>query len=133
MVGITRLVLPTQVRDIAEGTVGVTVYGGGIEGCGLGTLGRTFGLAFCARTEAMALEGSSSGFPRSMTKVRPLVAGTLLGRARAEIVGPVAVFVEAGALVAVVRERFAIDSVGVVYDPPLVAAVTGIGIVVDFR
>jgi len=131
--GITGLVLPTQARDIAEGAVGVTVYGGGVEGCGRGTLSGTFGLALCARTEAMALQGSSSGFPRTVTVVRPLLAGTLLGRARAEIAGPVAVFVEAGALFAVVRERFAIDTVGVVYDPPLIAAVTGIGIVVDFQ
>jgi hypothetical protein len=111
----------------------VSIAGGGIEGCGRLPIGRSLLLALCGRTEAMRLEGTARGFPRVEQHARPLFAGTLLGRARARIAGPVALFAEAGAVVPFVRDRFAIDTVGLVYDPPVVAATTGIGIVMDFE
>ena len=36
-------------------------------------------------------------------------------------------------MVPFVRERFSIDTVAVVYDPPVLAAATGIGVLVDFE
>lgn len=132
-IGITGLVLPSQTRNVGEGTVGVSVLGGGIEGCGRLPIGRSLLLALCGRAEAMSLDGNAHGFARAENHARPLFAGTLLGRARARVAGPVALFIEAGAVVPFARERFAIDTVGVVYDPPVVAAATGIGILVDFE
>lgn len=132
-IGVTGLVLPSQTRNVREGTVNVSVLGGGLEGCGRMPVGRSLLLALCGRLEAMSLEGSADGFARSETHARPLFAGTILGRGRARIRGPFALFVEAGALVPFARERFEIDTVGVVYDPPVVAAATGIGILVDFE
>ena len=79
------------------------------------------------------MQGTAHGFPRTESQGRPLFAGSLLGRARTPIAGPLALFVEAGAVVPFVRERFAIDTVGVVYDPPIVAAATGIGLTMDFE
>ena len=131
--GLTGIVLPSQTRNIGPGTVDLSVLGGGIEGCGRLPIGAALLLALCGRAEAMSLDGSSHGFDRVETHARPLLAGTLLGRARARIAEPVALFVEAGALVPLARERFSIDTVGVVYDPPAVAAATGIGVVVDFE
>jgi hypothetical protein len=131
--GITSLVLPSQTRDIGEGKVDVSILGGGIEGCGRSRVGRALLLALCSRVEAMRLEGSARGFARTEEHARPLFAGTLLGRAQAKVAGPVALFIEAGAVVPFVRERFAIDTVGVVYDPPTVAAATGIGMLVNFE
>lgn len=132
-IGLTGLALPAQTRAVGDGTVDVSILGGGIEGCGRSPIGRSLLLALCGRAEAMSLVGSAHGFARTEEHARPLLAGTLLGRARARVAGPVALFVEAGAVVPFVRERFAIDTVGVVYDPPVVAAAAGIGIVVDFE
>lgn len=132
-IGITGLALPSQTRNVGEGTVDVSILGGGIEGCGRLPIGRSLLVALCGRAEAMSLEGSAHGFARAEDHARPLFAGTLLGRARARVAGPVAVFVEAGAVLPIARERFAIDTVGVVYDPPVVAAATGIGVLVDFE
>jgi hypothetical protein len=49
------------------------------------------------------------------------------------VAGPVRAFVELGAVAPVVRERFAIDGVGLVYDPPLIGGSGGIGALVDFE
>lgn len=132
-IGITGLVLPATTREIGGGTVDTSILGGGIEGCWRLPLGATFLVALCGRTEIMRLEGSAHGFARTEEHASPLVAATLLGRGRVRIAGPAALFVEAGAVLPFVRDRFAIDTVGVVYDPPIVAATTGIGVVVDFE
>jgi hypothetical protein len=132
-IGLTGLALPSQTRSIGEGTVGVSVLGGGVEGCGRLPVGRSVLLALCGRAEAMSLDGSAHGFARTESHARPVFTASLLGRARAKVAGPVALFVEAGALVPFARERFAIDTVGVVYDPPVVGAATGIGMLVDFE
>jgi hypothetical protein len=132
-IGVTGIVLPAQAREVAGGTVRVSVLGGGVEGCRRLPVGDTMLLAVCGRVEAMRLEGSASGFARSEERARPLFAGTLLGRARRTLAGPAALFVEAGGVVPFVRERFALDGVGVVYDPPVVAFTAGIGVLVDFE
>jgi hypothetical protein len=131
--GITGVVLPAHTRGVREGTVELSLLGGGVEGCGRLPMGRALLVALCARVEGMSLAGSSRGFKYTRDERRPLFAGTLLGRGRAQLVGPIAAFVEAGAVLPFVRERFSIDTLGVVYDPPVVAAVTGIGILVDFE
>jgi hypothetical protein len=132
-IGVTGLALPSRTRNVGEGTVDVSVLGGGLEGCGRLPIGGSLLLALCGRVEAMRVDGSAKGFTRSERHARALFAGTLLGRARARVRGPFELFVEAGALVPFARERFAIDTVGVVYDPPVVAAVTGIGIFANFE
>lgn len=133
-IGMTGLVLPAQTREIGDGAVDVSILGGGVEGCGRVPVGgRALLFALCGRIEAMSLRGSSRGFARTEDHARPLFAGTLLARARARVAGPLSGFVEAAAVVPFVRDRFAIDTVGVVYDPPVVAAATGIGVVVDFE
>jgi hypothetical protein len=131
--GVTGLVLPSQTRTVGQGNVDVSVLGGGMEGCGRLPIGSSLLLALCARAEALTVDGNAHGFARAEDHARPVFTGTLLGRARAGIVGPVALFVEGGAVVPFARERFSIDTVGVVYDPPAVAAATGIGILVDFQ
>lgn len=131
--GITGLALPSQTHRVGDGTVDVTVLGGGIEGCGRVRGRGRLQLALCARAEALRLAGSADGFPRAESRVRPLFTSSLLGRARVPVAGPVAVVAEAGAVLPIVRERFAIDTLGVVYEPPVVGATTGIGAVVDFE
>jgi hypothetical protein len=79
----------------------------------------------------MRLAGRAQGFARTDAHARPLFAGTLLGRARATVAGPLVLFVEGGAMLPFARERFSIDGVGVVYEPPVVAAVTGLGVLVS--
>ena len=132
-IGLTGLVLPAQTHDVGEGTVDVSVAGGGMEGCGRARVAHSLLLALCGRAEVMSIAGSAHGFARAEEHARPLFAGTLLGRARARIAGPIAAFVEAGAVLPIVRERFEIDRVGVVYDPPLVSGTAGIGVLVDFE
>jgi hypothetical protein len=131
--GISGVVLPAQTRTVQEGSVDVSMLGGGLEGCSRLPVGSSFLLAFCGRVEAARLEGTSHGYTRSKEEQRPLFSGTGLGRARVRLAGPIAAFVEAGAVIPFVRERFSIDTVGVVYDPPAVALATGIGILVDFE
>lgn len=81
----------------------------------------------------MSLSGTAHGFAKVEAHSRPLFAGTALGRAQARFGGPVAAFAEAGAAVPMIRERFEIDRVGVVYDPPIIAGTIGIGVLVDFE
>ena len=132
-VGITGFVLPSQTRAIGDGAVDLSALGGGLEGCGRLPIGASLLLALCARLEAVSLDGTARGFARAEDHARFEYAATVLGRARARIAARLALFVEGGAMVPFARERFSIDTVGVVYDPPVVAAATGIGIVVDFE
>lgn len=132
-IGVTCLALSAQTREVGEGTVDISVAGGGIEGCGRARVGRPVLLALCGRAEVMSLAGTAQGFARVENRARPLFAGTVLGRARVQVAGPVTAFLETGVVVPVVRERFAIDRVGVVYDPPIVAGTAGIGVLVDFE
>jgi hypothetical protein len=131
--GLTGLTLPAQSKSVGKGSVDLSVQGAGVEGCGRSQFGRSVLIALCGRVEAMRLEGEARGFDRSENHAKAMVGGTLLGRARATVAGPIAVFVEAGALAPFVRQRFSIDTVGVIYDPPVVAVATGIGIAVDFE
>lgn len=131
--GVTGLLLPSQTRSLGEGQVDIAVQGAGVEGCGRSPLGRTVRVALCARFEGMRVAGDARGFERSESDARPLFAASLLGRARATVARPVGVFVEAGAAVPIVRQRFSVDDVGVVYDPPFAAVIAGIGVAVDFE
>lgn len=131
--GLGGMVLPAQSTDIAEGTVDVSVQGGGLEGCGRAPIGRSVLLALCARAEGLRIAGASRGFERTDRQARASLTGTLLGRARATVAGPVAVFAELGVTVPFVRQRFAIDTLGLVYDPPPAAGATGIGVAIDFE
>ena len=132
-VGVTGLVLPSQTRNIGDGAVDLSVLGGGVEGCGRVPVGASLLVALCGRVEGLSIDGTARGFKRSEDHARAELAGTLLGRARATLTGRLGLFLEAGAMVPFARERFSIDTVGVVYDPPVVAAATGIGVVVDFE
>lgn len=132
-IGITGVLLPSQTRDVGSGTVDVSVAGGGLEACGRARVGRPFLLSLCSRAEVLRLSGSARGFARAEEHARPMFTGTLLGRGQARVAGPVAAFIELGAVIPVVRERFAIDGVGVVYEPPFVAGSGGLGALVDFE
>ena len=132
-VGITGVFLASQTRDVGAGTVDVGVAGGGLEACGRLRAGRSALLGLCGRAEVLRLSGSASGFARVEEHARPLFAGTLLARGQARVAGPVMAFLELGAVVPVVRERFAIDRVGIVYDPPLIGGTGGFGALVDFE
>ncbi|MBX3201773.1 MAG: hypothetical protein KF894_26790 [Labilithrix sp.] len=131
--GLGGLVLPAQSTDIADGTVHVSVQGGGLEACGRAPIGQAALLALCGRAEALRIAGESRGFDRTERQARATFTSAGLARARARVAGPIAVFLELGVIVPLVRQRFAIDTVGVVYDPPLVAGAAGIGAVVDFE
>jgi hypothetical protein len=129
--GITGAVFPSQTSEVAGGTLSTSLAGGGIEGCRRASLG-SLGLALCSRFEAMRLVGSAAGFDRSESHARPLFVGSILGRAQHKL-GPIAAFVEVAAVAPVVRERFAIDTIGVVYESPIVAGAGGIGVALDFE
>ena len=131
--GLSGIVLPAHTIDVGEGAVDMSLQGGGVEGCGRTRAGRSTFLALCGRLEGMRLTGESRGFDRTEQQARASVIGSLLARARTRVAGPVAVFVELGAMVPFVRQRFAIDTVGLVYDSPPVAAAAGIGMAVDFE
>lgn len=132
-VGITGALLPSKTHDVGAGQVDVSVVGGGVEGCGRARVNRSLLVALCGRFEAFRLSGSAHGFASSEEHARPLFAGTALGRGQVSIAGPLAVYAELAAIVPVVRERFAIDRVGLVYDPPLVGGSGGIGALVSFE
>jgi hypothetical protein len=131
--GVTGVVLPSQSRDVGAGQVDIAVAGGGLEACGRVRVSRPLLVALCARAEALRLSGTSHGFSRTEEQARPLFTASVLGRAQARLEGPLAVFLEVGAVVPVVRERFAIDGVGLVYDPPFVGGSAGIGALVNFE
>lgn len=131
--GVTGLLLPVQSKTVGEGTVDLSVQGGGVEGCRRARTGRSLLLALCGRIELMRIEGQARGFERSETHARALTTSTLLGRARAKVAGPFVTFAEIGAVVPFQRQRFSIDTVGVVYDPPIMGGTAGIGVAVDFE
>jgi hypothetical protein len=131
--GLTGLFLPSQSRIIGEGAVDLSVQGGGVEGCGRARAGRSLLLALCGRLEMMRVEGDARGFTRSESHARALPASTVLGRARARVAGPLVTFAEVGAIAPFFRHRFSVDTVGVVYDPPVIGATVGIGVAIDFE
>lgn len=131
--GVTGVVLSTQTREVGTGSVDIGVAGGGIEGCGRARALQAVVLALCGRAEALRLSGTAHGFARTEEHARPLLLGSLLGRGQMRIAGPVAAYAEVGAVVPIVRERFSIDRVGLVYDPPIIAGSGAFGALVDFE
>jgi hypothetical protein len=132
-IGVTGAFLPAKTHDVGTGQVDVSVVGGGIEGCGRGRVSRALLVALCGRFEAFRLGGSAHGFASSAEHARPLLVSTALGRGQVSVAGPLAIYAELGAIVPVVRERFAIDGVGLVYDPPIVGGSAGIGALAVFE
>jgi hypothetical protein len=131
--GITGLVLATQTRSLGTGEVDISVAGGGVEGCVRHRISFLLRGAACARGELLRLGGSARGFAHSESDARALWLGTLAARGETRIRGPLGVYIEAAALVPVVRERFEITRVGLVTDPPPVGATLSFGVVVDFE
>jgi len=87
----------------------------------------------CGRAEVARLSGQARGFLVNEEGARPLVTTSLLLRAQRRLFGPIGLYGEFGGVVPLVRERFEIQRVGLVYDPPLVAATTALGAIVDFE
>lgn len=132
-IGVTGLVLPTQTRALGEGAVDTSAIGGGVEGCARFPAAERLAFGLCARAEVLRLAGHARGYTEADSRARALFTGAALGRVAARIAGPVSVTLEAGAVVPFVRERFAIEGAGVAYEPPIVAAMAGTGLLVDFR
>lgn len=134
-VGATAFLLLPQTERFGSGTVETSVVGGGLDACRqapFGSLGGTI-VGLCGRMEIARLAGTSRGFAKNDDASRPLVSGSLLVRAHRRIGGPVGAFGELGAVVPINRERFEIQGIGRVYDPPLVAGTGTIGLQVDFE
>lgn len=131
--GLTGLALPAQSVDVGEGTVDISVFGGGLEGCGRTPVYRTLSAALCARVEALRMHGRARGYPRSDEDARPLFTTAIAARGHGRIAGPFSIFLEVAAIAPIFRERFAIDTVGPVYDPPIVGGSAGIGAAIDFE
>ena len=108
------------------------LVGGGLEGCRR-LLASPFAASACARIEVARLSASSRGFAESGRDARPLLTATVVLRAQRRIVGPASLFVEGGPTVPFVRERFAVDGVGVAYDPSPIAGSAALGAAVDFE
>jgi hypothetical protein len=131
--GLTGLVLPSQTRQVGLGEVDVLVAGGGVEACHRLRVARPVLVALCGRAEALMLSGTARGFATVEEHARPVFLGTLLARGQARLGGPVAAFAEGGVVAPVIRERFEIQGVGLVYDPPPVGATAAFGALVDFE
>jgi hypothetical protein len=133
--GLTGFVLLPQSEQFGSGTIETSPVGGGLDACRqarFDLLGGTI-LGVCGRTEVARLSGTSRGFPKNDQAYRPLVSEGLLVRAHRRIGGPVCAFGEVGAVLPINRERFEIQGVGRVYDPPPVAGTGTIGLQVDFE
>jgi hypothetical protein len=131
--GLTGLALAPQTHPVEQGSVEISVLGGGVEGCRRAATEReSFAVALCARAELFALAGAAQGFARNESHTRPLATAGLVLRGRAAIAGPLGWFAEMGAMVPLAREQFAIDGAGVIYDPPAVALAGATGPSLDF-
>lgn len=133
-IGVTGLALVPETRAVENGSVEIGLLGGGLEGCGrAATSSRALAGALCARGEVFRLSGSAGGFARNEAHGRPLATMGLALRGKLRIARPFGLFAEVAASVPLARERFAIDGVGIVYAPPVVAGTAATGLFVDFE
>jgi hypothetical protein len=130
--GITGFILPPATQPFGVGRVAIAAMAGGLDLCYRARL-VGFLLGVCGRGEIGALTGTARGFANNESATRALLLTSVLARGQRRIGGPLGVFAELGAVVPMVRERFEIQGVGMVYDPPPVAAMGGIGMLVDFE
>ena len=83
--------------------------------------------------EGGAAFGNASGATRAEPATRPWLRGGAHAEGTVDVVGPVAVEVAAGALVAFVRDDFVVDPTGFGLRTPLVAPVGRLGLLVRLR
>jgi hypothetical protein len=132
-IGVIGAWLPSSEIALATGSAEISYFGGGIEGCGHRSLTRSFDAALCARAEAGVMHGEAKGFTTNESHDRPLFAAALLLRGALGIAGPFGAYVEGGVRAPLHRERFAIESAGILYDPPPIAALAGAGLFLTIR
>ena len=132
-IGVTGFALASRTQTLGAGAVSIGALGGGVDLCRRHRFGASWRVGLCGRAELGRLSGQARGFDTNEEAARPLVLGSLLLRAQRRFYGPLGLFAEVGGAVPIVRERFEIQGVGLVYDPPLVAATGAIGALVDFE
>jgi len=117
-----------------SGKIEVGILGGGLEACARAAVAaRMVSFAVCPRGEVFRLSGEASGFARNESRGRALIAASLVLRGKVRIAGPAGVFVEAAATFPLTNERFAVDGLGIVYDPPVLAGIGAAGLALEFE
>jgi hypothetical protein len=126
--------LPARQLPVAAGTVDVGLAGGWVDGCvaivgdaGLLVRSLAFRLHPCATMAAAALHATAKGFASSSSALRPWFAlgGAVIASVR--LLGPLAAFGRAEALIPS-REAFEVTGAGIAYEPTAVAALLGGGL-----
>ncbi len=130
--GATGFALPAQSEQHGSGSVDVELMGGGIESCRRMLRGDN-AVGLCARAEAARLAGRAHGFVKNEEAARPLFLASLLLRGQRRLAGPLGVFAELGVTAPILRERFEIQGVGLVYDPPVLGVSGGLGLLLDLE
>ena len=131
-VGAIGVWLPQTSIDVGAGVANVSYVGAGVEACLRRSLGVLQGEA-CARGEGGSLIGHANGFAANESHARPLFAAGLTARGLIAIGGPLSLYLEGSLRVPIHRERFAIEGIGTVYDPPAIGAGAGGGAAVSFQ
>lgn len=119
---------PNQSFDVATYRVDVQLMYGQIAAC-LSTwhvLGSSR-LGGCFQFDAGGIRGKSSGFELAKEVVRPWTSLALTGLLDVPIVGPLHWSSRLSGFLVVPQEAFAIDQVGVAFDPPPVGIFVGTG------
>lgn len=130
--GVTGFALPAQSEQHGSGSVDVELMGGGIESCRRMLRGDN-AVGLCARAEAARLAGRAHGFVKNEEAARPLFLASLLLRGQRRLAGPLGVFAELGVTAPIIRERFEIQGVGLVYDPPVLGVSGALGLLLDLE
>lgn len=122
--------MPSQDFALGPGRVEVQLMYGQIAPC-LSTWSLFEGrvrVGGCVQLDVGALRGKAIGYPENREVTRPWASVGLTGLLDVLVVGPLYWSARLGGFVTATRESFAIDGLGVAFDPPPVGLLVGTGI-----
>lgn len=123
--------MPAQGFPLAPGRVEVQLMYGQIAPCvSRWRILERVRLGACAQLNVGGLRGKAIGYPQSREVTRPWTSFGLTGLADVLVIDPLYWSVRVGGFVTAPQEAFAIDGVGVAFDPPPagILVATGVGV-----
>lgn len=126
--GLGAIITPSSRFERDPGRVDVSLLAAELRACGGWPRRRPLGLSFCASTLAGATRARGRGYTPDRNASGAWVALAVGPRVEGDLYGPLGWTAHASALMPLWADRFSIDSLGVVYDPPALGALFGAGL-----
>jgi hypothetical protein len=132
-VGVGALVLPTAHLERSPGALDLTLIAAELRVCGHDPARPAFRLGLCVSTFAGELRGQGDGFTPDRSARGRWVALAGGPRLEGELFDRLGWLVHASAAIPVWADRFKVEGLGRIYEPPSVGALVGAGLLWSFR